>query len=124
MAQSLFDTVLPRTVLHEIQADVDIPVLVRRMPKQLLKNPSHGIDEDCADALYVTIKDFSWEQWKLGVTLCRAEADVITRPLPWFRFQRKLRMLAACLRPLHRVIAKGILSVRMRGRIVRWLQSS
>lgn len=124
MAQSLFDTVLPRMVLHEIEADADISVLVRRMPKQLLKHPGHGIDEDCADALYVTMKDSSWERWKLGVALCRAEADVITRSLPWFRFQRKLRILAACLKPLHRVVAKWILSVRMREMVVRWLQSS
>lgn len=124
MAKHLFDTVLPRTVLQEIQADVDISVLVRRMPKQLLKHPSQGIDEDCADALYVTIKDTSWEQWKLAVALCRVEADVITRSLAWFRFQRKLRILAACLRPLHRVVARWILSVRMREILVRWLQSS
>ncbi len=124
MAHNLFDAVLPRSVMHEIEADADISDLVRRMPKQFLKNPSHGVDEDCADALYVTMKDSTWERWKLGVALCRAEADVITRPLPWFRFQRKLRVLAACLKPLHRVVAKWILSVRMREMVVRWLQSS
>lgn len=124
MAQSLFDTVLPRAVLHEIQADADITVLARRMPKQLLKHAGHGIDEECAEALYVTMKDSSWERWKLGVALCRAEADVITRSLPWFRFQRKLRILSTCLKPLHRVVARWILSVRMRERVVRWLQSS
>lgn len=124
MAHYLFDAVLPRSVMHEIEADADISDLVRRMPMQFLKNPSHGIDEDCADALYVTMKDSLWERWKLGVALCRAGADVITRPLPWFRFQRKLRVLAACLKPLHRVVAKWILSVRMREMVVRWLQSS
>ena len=124
MAHSLFDTVLPRMVLHEIQTDADIPGLIRRMPKQLLKHPGDGIDEDCADALYLMIKDSSWEQWKLGVVLCRAEADVITRLLPWFQFQRKLRVLAACLKPLHQVMAKWILSVRMREMIVRWLHNS
>ncbi len=124
MAHYLFDAVLPRSVMHEIEADADISDLVRRMPKQFLKNPSHGVDEDCADALYVTMKDSLWERWKLGAALCRAEADVITRPLPWFRFQRKLRVLAACLKPLHRVVAKWILSVRMREMVVRWLQSS
>ncbi len=124
MAQSLFDTVLPHAALQEIEADADIPVLVRKMPKQLLKNPCHGIDEDCADALYVTLQDSWFEQWKLGVVLCRAEAEVLTGSLPWFRFQRRLRVLSACLKPFRRVVAKWILSVRMRETVVRWWQSS
>lgn len=124
MAHSLFDIAVPLTILQEIETDADIPVLVRKMPKQLLKNPRHGIDEDCAEALYMTLKDSWLERWKLGVALCRAEAEVLTRSLPWFRVQRRLRMLATCLKPFHRIIAKWILSVRMREAVVRWLQSS
>jgi hypothetical protein len=75
MAHSLFDTAVPLTILQEIETDADIPVLVRKMPKQLLKNPRHGIDEDCAEALYMTLKDSWLERWKLGVALCRAEAE-------------------------------------------------
>ena len=69
MAHSLFDTAVPLTILQEIETDADIPVLVRKMPKQLLKNPRHGIDEDCAEALYMTLKDSWLERWKLGVAL-------------------------------------------------------
>lgn len=124
MAHSLFDTAVPRTILQEIEADADIPILVRKMPKQLLKNPRHGIDEDSADALYMTLKDSWFERWRLGVAFCRSEAEVLTRSLPWFRFQRRLRMLAICLKPFHRIIAKCLFSVRMREAVVRWLQSS
>lgn len=124
MAHSLFDTVLPSVVLREIDGDADISVLALKMPRQLLKQPDQGIDEDCAPALYMTLKDSWLERWKLGATLCRAEAEVLTRTLPWFRFQRRLRLLSVCLKPVHRLLAKSILSVRMRETVVRWLQSS
>ena len=124
MAQNLFDTVLPRTVAHQIDADADISVLVRTMPQQLLRHPDQGIDQDGSDALSVTIKDSLWERWKLGLILCRVEAKVIHRPLPWFRFQRQLRLMSACMKPLLRSVPKGIVPVRVRHRVVGWLQSS
>lgn len=124
MAHSLFDTVLPSVVLREIDGDADVSVLALKMPRQLLKQPDQGIDEDCAPALYMTLKDSWAERWKLGITLCRAEAEVLTRTLPWFRFQRRLRLLSVCLKPVHRFLAKSILSGRMRETVVRWLQSS
>ena len=124
MAQNLFDSALPRTVSHEIEADADLSVLVRRMPQQLLKRPDQGIDEDCTDALCLTVKDSLWARWKLSVTLWRADAAVIHRPLPWFRFQRRLQILSACMVPLCRVASKRLLSIRMRHMVGRWLQSS
>ena len=124
MAQNLFDIVLPRTVSHEIESDTDLPVLVRRMPQQLLKHPDQGIDEDCADAVSLTIKDSVWARWKLGLILCRVDAEVIHRPLPWFRFQRQLRLMSACMRPLLRSVPKEIVPVRVRHMVVGWLQSS
>lgn len=123
MAKGLFDIVLPRAVLREIDEDPDIPVLVQYMPKQLLKNPWQGIDEDCTEALYFTLKDSRRERWKFGLALCRTEARVIAGPLPWFRFQRRLRILAACLKPFHRIAVKCVPSVRIRRAVVRWLQS-
>lgn len=124
MARNLFDLVLPRMVSHEIDADADIPVLVRRMPRQLLKFPEQGIDEDCTDALSLTIKDSLWERCKLSLILCRGDAEVIHRRLPWFRFQRQLRLLSACMNPLLRAVPKGIVPVRLRHMVVGWLQSS
>ncbi|MBS0168739.1 MAG: nucleotidyltransferase family protein [Nitrospira sp.] len=124
LAQELFETVLPRVVLHELEAEKDIPLLIRSMPKQLLKSPDHGIDESCAEALYMMVKDSAWERWKLAVDLCRAEADVLTHFLPWFRFQPGLRILSNCLKPIRRVVAGSFLSIRMRRTIVRWLQIS
>lgn len=124
MAQNLFDIVLPRTVSHEIDADADLPVLVRRMPQQLLKQPDQGIDEACADALCVMIKDSSWERWKFSVILCRSEAEVLYRPLPWFRFQRQLHIWSACMKPLLRVVPKKIVPVRVRYLVMGWLQGS
>lgn len=124
MAQNLFDIVLPRTVSHEIESDTDLPVLVRRMPQQLLKHPDQGIDEDCADAVSLTVKDSVWARWKLGFILCRVDAEVIHRPLPWFRFQRQLRLMSACMRPLLRSVPKEIVPVRVRHMVVGWLQSS
>lgn len=124
LAQTLFDTSLPALVLQEIELDRDIVSLLRRMPKHLLKNPAQGIDENCAEALYMLIKDSSWERWKLGVELCRTESEVMTRCLPWFRYQSRLRIMSHCLKPVQRVVARWILSVRMRETIVRWLQSS
>jgi hypothetical protein len=124
MARNLFDTTLPRAVLHELEGDVDISTLAHRMPKQLLKYTGHGIDEDCADALYLTLKDTCWERWKLGAALCRVEANVITRPLPWFGFQRGLRVLSVCLRPLRWIVVKCVPSIRIRQAVVRWLQSA
>lgn len=124
MARTLLDATLPRAVLHEIDADADISTLVCRMPKQLLKNPCQGIDEDCADALYLTLKDTWWERLKLGAALCRDEAEIITRPLPWFRFQRTLRGLFACLRPFHWFVVKCVPSIRIRRAVVRWLEST
>lgn len=124
MAHSLFDTTLPRAVLHEIEDDADIPPLVRHMPKQLLRNADLGIDEHCADALHVTLKDSWWDRWKLGMALCRDEAEVITRTLPWFRFQRRLRGLFACLKPVHWIALRCVPSARVRQAVVRWLQSA
>lgn len=124
MAQNLFDSVLPRTVSHEIEADADLPALVRRMPQQLLKQPDQGIHEDCTDALCITIKDSLWERWKLSLILCRADAAVIHCPLPWFRFQRQLQILSASMVPLCRVASKRLLSAGMRHMVGRWLQSS
>ncbi len=124
MAQYLFDIVLPRTVSHEIEADADMPVLARRMPQQLLKHPDQGIEEDCADALCVMIKDSSWERWKFSVILCRSEAEVLYRPLPWFRFQRQLQIWSVCMKPLLRVVPKKIVPVRVRHMVMGWLQNS
>lgn len=124
LAQMLFDTSLPRIVLREIELDRDIAALVGRMPKQFLKNPDQGVDESCAEALYMLMKDSCWERWKLGVELCRTETDVMTLILPWFRYQYRLRILSNCLRPIQRIVPRWILSVRMREAIVRWLQSS
>lgn len=124
LAQALFDISFPAPVLQEIESDRDIASLLGRMPKQLLKNPAQGIDENCAEALYMLIKDSSWERWKLGVELCRTESEVMTRFLPWFRYQYRLNLLSNFLRPVQRVVARWILSVRMREAIVRWLQSS
>jgi hypothetical protein len=114
MARNLFGTTLSRAVLHELGVESDISTLVQRMPKQLLKYPGHGIDENCADALYLTLKDSWWERWKLGVVLYRDEADVIITPLPWFRWQRRLRWLFACLKPFHWLVMKCIPAVRIR----------
>lgn len=124
LAQTLFDTALPRLVAQEIEADRDIPALMQTMPKQLLKSPEQGIDESCAEALYMMVKDSRWERWKLGVELCRAETDVVNRSLPWFRYQHQLSILSHCLKPIQRLVAKWVLFVRMREVIVRWLQSS
>ena len=124
MAKYLFDIVLPRAVLHEIESDSDIPTLVRLMPKQLLKSCDEGIDEACAEALYVTLKDSWWQRWKLGVALCRAESEAISKPLPWFRFQRKLRGLFLCLKAWQWFARKCVPSVRLRRGVVRWLRST
>lgn len=124
LAKSLFDIVLPRAVLQEIELDADIPSLLQHMPKQLLKNSGQGIDEGCAEALYFTIKDSWWERWKLGVALCRGEAKVIALSLSWFRFQRRLRGLSMCLKPIHWVAAKCVPSLRMRQAVVRWLHNA
>lgn len=124
LARTLFEIPLPRMVLEAIESDREITSLLGSMPKQLLKIPAQGIDESCAEALYMLIKDSSWERWRLGVELCRAETEVMTQFLPWFRYQRRLRILSNFLRPVHRVLARWILSIRMREVIVRWLQSS
>ena len=124
MAKNLFDIVLPRIVLHEIESDSDIPTLVRLMPKQLLRSCDEGIDEASAEALYVTLKDSWWERWKLGVALCRAESEAISKALPWFRFQRRLRGLFLCLKPLHWFARKCAPSIGLRRAVVRWLRST
>lgn len=124
LAKSLFDIVLPPAVLKGIEVDADIPGLVPYMPKQFLKNAGQGIDEQCAEALYFTIKDSWWERWKLGVALCRAEAKVIALPLSWFRCQRKLRRLSFCLKPFDWIPVKCVFSIRMRQAVVRWLHSA
>lgn len=121
MAKNLFDTALPRGVLHAIDLDADLSSLMHRMPKQLLKHPDQGIDEDCADALYFTLKDSWWERWKLGIALCRDEAEVITQPLPWFQLQRRLRGVFACFMPLRWLTVKCLPSIRVRQAVVRWL---
>lgn len=122
MAHNLFDIVLPRTVSLEIEKDGDISVLVRRMPRQLLKYSGQGIDEDSLDALCVTIADSSWERWKLALVLCRTDADVCAQSLPWFRGQRKLQILSRCLRPFLTALPKNILWDRIGDRLVRWLR--
>ena len=124
MAKNHFDIVLPRAVLHEIESDSDIPTLVRLMPKQLLKNCDEGIDEAGADALYLTLKDTWWERWKLGVALFREESEAVSKPLHWFRFQRRLRGLFLCLKPLHWFARTCVPSVRLRRCVVRWLQGT
>ena len=122
MAQNLFDIVLPCSVSREIERDEDISVLVRRMPRQLLKYPHQGIDEDSLDALSVTMADSSWERWKLALLLCRTDGDMFAQPLPWFRGQTQLQMLSECLRPFLTVLRKNTLWVRIGHRLVRWLR--
>ncbi|MCC2639918.1 MAG: hypothetical protein K0S45_331 [Nitrospira sp.] len=124
LGNRLFDMVLPSAVLKEIEVDADIHGLVQHMPKQLLKNARQGIDQQCAEALYLTMKDSSWERWKLGMALCLAEAKVIDLPLPWFRFQQKLQRLSFCLKPFHWVVEICAAFIRMRQAFVRWLQNA
>ena len=123
MARNLFGTVLPGAILHEIEIDADIPTLVRHMPNQLLKESDVGIDEGCADALYMSIKDAWLERWKLAAALCREEAGVLTMSLSWFRLQSRLRVFYACIQPLHRIIVKCVPSTRIRKAVVRWLHN-
>ncbi|MDL1890717.1 nucleotidyltransferase family protein [Nitrospirales bacterium NOB] len=124
LAKSLFDIVLPRAVLDAIETDWTIAGLLRHMPKQLLKFPASGIDEQNVEGLHFLLKDSWWERWKFGISLCRSEAAVIRRPLPWFVSQPALRQLAVWLRPFHWLAVKCLPSARMRRVIVRWLQRS
>ena len=124
MARNLFDTSLPCAVLHELSADSEISNLMHRMPKQLLKHPVHGIGEDYIDALHLILKDTWWERWKLGIALCWDEAGVIAQPLPWFRWQGRLRKLWACLKPLRWCVGQCVPSIRIRHAVVRWLRSA
>ncbi|MBI4001092.1 MAG: nucleotidyltransferase family protein [Nitrospira defluvii] len=124
VAANLFDIRVPKAVLQEIQSDPDIPTCVRHMPKELLKNPQEGIEEERAEALYFTLKDSWREKWKFGVSLCRAESPVITEPLPWFRLQSRLHMLYRCVKPLHRLALRCLPSMHVRKAVVRWLHSS
>lgn len=124
MARNLFDTRLPRAVLHQLDVDAEMSDLMHRMPKQLLKHPGHGIDKECVDALYLTLKDTRWERWKLGMAFCRDEARIITQPLPWFREQGRLRRWCACLKALRWCIVRCVPSIGFRQAVVRWVRSS
>jgi hypothetical protein len=124
MARKLFDTALPLAVLHEIDHDAELSTLVHRMPEQLLKNPDHGIDANCAEALCLTLKDSWWGRYKLGVALCRDRSIVISQPLPWFRFQAQLQRLSAFLQPLQWVVSKCVPSSRIRRAAINWLENA
>ena len=124
MARNLFDTTLPRTVLHEIDRDAELSTLVHRMPQQLLKNPNHGIGVKYAEALYLTLKDSWWGRCKLAMTLCRDRSVVLSQPLPWFRFQRNLRRLFAFFQPLQWVLSRCIPAGRIRRAATRWLENA
>ena len=122
MARKLYDITLPRAVLHELDENAEMSILVQHMPEQFLKNPSQGINAKCAEGLYLILKDSWWGRCKLGLALCWEQSVVIKQPLPWFRFQRPLRRLFACFQPLQRVGSRCAPSGRLRRAVIRWLE--
>lgn len=122
MARNLFDITLPRAILHELDDDAETSALVHRMPEQLLKNTGHGIGENCAEALYLTLQDSWWERCKLGVALCREQSHVISQPLPWCKSQGWLRKLFAFCKPFQWVMVKCVPSSRLRRILIRCLE--
>jgi hypothetical protein len=123
LAYTLFDAPLPRPVQDAVAADRDIPDLARRMPKGLLRAGQEGVEETDAEALYFTLKDSWTDQWKYGLALCHAEVPVVMKPLPWFRFHRRLNRLYQLFHPFHQAAARCARFLRIRKGLVKWLEA-
>ncbi len=123
LARNLFEIGLPTTVAAEIDSDPDLSTLIRHMPKQLLKRPEQGVDEDQAEALYFMLKDSLLDRWKFGLSLCRVDSPVIQGGRPWFRGQSSLRALHRIVKPVQRFLVRWLPFVRLRQAMVRWLHN-
>ena len=121
LTRALYDTPMPLALLREIESDRDVPALIKRMPSRLLKAGDEGIDEEDAEAFYLTLKDSIFEQWRYSVALCHAEVPVVTKSLSWFRLQGRLTRLYHLILPLQRVVAWCLPFLRVRKAIAKWL---
>ena len=93
------------------------------MPKQLLKRPEQGVDEEQAEALYYMLKDSTLERWKFGLSLCRVDSLVVQGDRAWFRGQSSLRVLYRIVKPIQRLVVRCLPIARLRRAMARWLHS-
>jgi hypothetical protein len=121
LAHQLLGVPLPQAVLAQVSADADVQMLSHRMPVSLLADPSAGVTEAQAVALYFTLKDSWWERWRFGLVLCRDESPIVVSPPAWFRWHMSLPRLAGLVRSLQ--YAMRILSPSsLRNAINRWVE--
>ena len=123
LARNLFEIGLPKIVAMEIDSDTDFSTVIRYMPKQLLKRPEQGVDEEQAEALYYMLKDSTLERWKFGLSLCRVDSLVVQGDRAWFRGQSSLRVLYRIVKPIQRLVVRCLPIARLRRAMARWLHS-
>jgi len=100
LANRLMEFPLPPDILNAIAVDPDVTVLARCMPKSVLADQQHGIDEQDAVALYFSLKDDWRECWCYGLILLHHDHPMLRRLPSWFRWHRQLTLLARVVRTL------------------------
>ena len=121
LAHRLFDMPLPSAVLAHISVDSDVQMLSHRMPVSLLADPSVGVTEAQAVALYFTLKDSWRERWRFGLALCRDQSPILMSLPAWFRWRSSLLCLASLVRPLQRTM-RSLSPTSIRNAINRWVE--
>ena len=121
LAHRLFDVPLPSAVLAHISVDSDVQMLSHRMPVSLLADPSVGVTEAQAVALYFTLKDSWRERWRFGLALCRDQRPILMSLPAWFRWRSSLLCLASLVRPLQRTM-RSLSPTSIRNAINRWVE--
>jgi len=120
LAHRVLDAPIPESVRARYAADLDIRMLSERMPASLLANSRNGISEEEAVALYFSLKDTWWEQWRFGLALCRDGSAIVDAPPSWCSRGSRLTRLSHFVRPCQRAV-RALIPSSLRGVINRWV---
>lgn len=121
LARALFGSTIPDATFRQMVADEEVTVCARRMPKNLLANPDHGIGEADCEALFFALKDSKWDGWWYGLGLCREQAPVLQQDYAWNASWKSLQRMNRVVQPLHAFAKRVVPSPRIRRRMARWL---
>ncbi len=120
LAHRVLDAPIPETVRERYSDDSDVQMLSERMPTSLLADPRNGVSEEQAVAVYFSLKDTWWEQWRFGLALCRDGSSIVEAPPSWFSRGKRLTQLSHLVRPCQRVV-RNLVPSPIRGTINRWV---
>ena len=73
---------------------------------------------------FLILKETSWERFRYALQLCYLDSPVIHGSLPWFGFQRMLKLLHILVNPLHKILVKILPNQNLKDKARKWLAHS